>query len=158
MIVRWGARNASMGALFLVAWLTCRGRSLEEDPLSSLRALAPSGVAVVVQSAECESRASELRLLARELPGVPVLHLEPISAPTSDRLLQLLDSLFPRSTNPRVRTTSAAALANAGVASTPSLLAWADSSTAVEVQALRADQKGLRQLVRWARARHPRTD
>jgi hypothetical protein len=143
----------AFGVLLLPLCSACShdgaGGRLRDD----LRTIAPSGVALVVQAAECESRESELRVLAGEIPNLPIVFLDPRASDGRSGMRERIESLFPAARHTRLHVERPEALLAAGVAETPALIAWADTSERLEVLTLRADLRNLRDAVRWSRAR-----
>lgn len=120
-----------------------------DDPLSVLRASAPSGVAIVLQSADCASREGELRVLAREVPQLHVLLLQS-SVRSGDAGEQMVDAIFSDQSFQRFSTRNGPALVALGVAATPALVAWHAPADSVTVVVLEPDRSNLRDAVRWA--------
>jgi hypothetical protein len=149
VIRRLGAAATRCGIIPVAALLVACPSATVDDPLVTLRASAPAGVAIVLQSADCASREDELRVMAREVPHLHVLLLHS-SRRAGDAGEQMVEQIFAARSFRRFSTRNGRALVQLGVSATPALVAWRAPEDSVTVVVLESDRSNMREAVRWA--------
>ncbi len=108
----------------LVLSLSACQPSLESTPLvRSLQSTGAKGIAVVVQQDDCESRSSELKILASRLPNAPVIVLRMRGAPVNS-WERSVKTIFPEARHAYHITDNGALLVRLGVSATPAVIEW----------------------------------
>jgi hypothetical protein len=146
-------RQATVASLVLA--MAC-GRGDPDDPIAHLRAAAPSGIAVVLQTADCASREGELRVVTREVSELHVVLLHS-SKREGSAGLDMVKSVFSTHADRVISTRAGRTLVQRGVSATPALLAWSAHTDSVVVVVLEPDRSNLRDAIRWANTALDRT-
>lgn len=109
------------------------------------------GVAVVVQQGDCESRSTELRMLASRLPNVAIVLLRTRGAAEST-WEQTVREIFPESKHRYHVTSNGARLVKLGVSATPAVLQWSGEAPQLRGTPLSLDRPKLISQIRALQA------
>lgn len=130
--------------------------SLESTPLvRSLQSTGASGIAVVIQQDDCESRSSELKILASRLPNAPVVLLRTRGAPVNS-WERSVKAIFPESRHTYHVIDNAALLVRLGVSATPAVIEGNTSSAQIAGSPLSQNRSQLLSQIRDWESRYAR--
>jgi len=123
------------------------------EVLDVLRTPSASGAAVLVQAAECISRAADLRLIREVLAPASVGLLNSHGRRPEAELRTLMRDLFQLSDSSLIQLpgSSARLLRQVGVTSTPVIIVWNDHASVFFVASVSPNRKILREQLSAAR-------